>query len=127
MKQREAVKYRSEIAALADGKTIQYRHARSDGWQDIDDPSFAIDCEYRIKPEPKLRPWRPEEVPVGAWLRRKMPPTGYHVWLIVGVSASSGDVAFSQDSHRSLEEILNYEHSTDNGATWRPCGVMEES
>ena len=45
------------IQAFAEGKTIQYKV--KGGWQDIDNPSFNdLPSEYRIKPEPKYRPFK---------------------------------------------------------------------
>lgn len=47
------------IKAFADGKTIQ---AFSFGkWHDCDDPPF-LHAGYRVKPEPKLRPYNRDEL-----------------------------------------------------------------
>ena len=47
------------IQAYAEGKTIQSRCIKGDTslWYDDEDPSFDDDFEYRIKPEPKYRPF----------------------------------------------------------------------
>lgn len=47
------------IQAYAEGKTIQSRCIKGDTslWYDDEDPSFDDDFKYRIKPEPKYRPF----------------------------------------------------------------------
>ena len=48
------------IQEYAEGKTIQSRYVKGDTslWYDDEDPSFDDDLEYRIKPEPKFRPFK---------------------------------------------------------------------
>ena len=47
------------LQAFAEGKTIESRCIKGDKslWYDDEDPSFDDDFEYRIKPEPKYRPF----------------------------------------------------------------------
>jgi hypothetical protein len=45
MKLKDTAKYLPFVQVLADGKIVEY--------------------QVRIKPTPTLRPWKPEEVPVG--------------------------------------------------------------
>lgn len=47
------------IQAHAEGKIVQSRCIKGDTslWYDEEDPSFDDDLEYRIKPEPKYRPF----------------------------------------------------------------------
>lgn len=51
------------IQAYAEGKVIQSRCIKGDTslWYDEEDPSFDEDFEYRIKPEPKYRPFKNAE------------------------------------------------------------------
>ena len=51
------------IQEYAEGKTIQSRCVKGDTslWYDDEDPSFDDDFEYRIKPEPKYRPFKNAE------------------------------------------------------------------
>lgn len=51
------------IQEYAEGKTIQSRYVKGDTslWYDDEDPSFDDDLEYRIKSEPKFRPFKDEE------------------------------------------------------------------
>ena len=48
------------ISAYAEGKTVQFMDNK-DMWQDYDDPNFFGDVKYRIKPEPKYRPFKTQE------------------------------------------------------------------
>ena len=45
------------LQAYTEGKTIQIK--TDDGWKDLNEPSFAepFDSLYRVKPEPKYRPF----------------------------------------------------------------------
>ena len=51
------------LQAFADGKTIESRCIKGDKslWYDDEDPSFDNDFEYRIKPEPRYRPFKDAE------------------------------------------------------------------
>lgn len=55
--ERKPHKHAEVIKAWADGATIQVRVKPEHRWQDLDPhwlaPCFAIDAEYRVKPEPK--------------------------------------------------------------------------
>ena len=73
------------------------------------------DTEYRIKPTAKLRPWTADEVPLGAWVLEKA--NRERRWLITDVH----DQEFRSDL------LKLYEHSTDGGKNWLPCGVVEEA
>lgn len=92
-----------------------------DKWVEVANPVFSGPPDhYRIKPRPKFRPWRADEVPVGALLRRKDDSAR---WLIVG--AKDNDIAYSQSSTKTLDALERFEHSTDGGLNWKPCGVEE--
>ena len=51
------------IQAYAEGKAIESRCIKGDKslWYDDEDPSFDDEFEYRIKPEPKFRPFKDAE------------------------------------------------------------------
>ena len=51
------------IQAYAEGKAIESRCIKGDKslWYDDEDPSFDNDFEYRLKPEPKYRPFKNAE------------------------------------------------------------------
>lgn len=79
---------------------------------------------FRIRPKPRLRPWKPEEVPVGALIRLRNRET-INSWLIVGFSADTGRIAFGTSGDREIGDLADIEHSTDGGRSWKPCGVEE--
>jgi hypothetical protein len=59
MNRKEAKELMPIIRAFAEGKTIESRYIKGDKslWYDDEDPSFDNDLEYRIKQEPKYRPF----------------------------------------------------------------------
>ena len=62
---REETKRRAELySALADGKTIQVQNPNGGEWFDVKIETLRSICEefnYRIKPEPKYRPFKTQE------------------------------------------------------------------
>lgn len=47
------------ITAFAEGKTIQYYNNEKKDWIDVDEhPSYSFAVKWRIKPEPKYRPFK---------------------------------------------------------------------
>lgn len=48
------------IQAFSEGKPVQSRCIKGDTslWYNDEDPSFDDDFEYRVKPEPKYRPFK---------------------------------------------------------------------
>ncbi len=90
-------------------------------WYAKSGSSFFPHSIYRRKPTPTLRPWKPEEVPLGVLVRSK--DDHKERSLICGtdrfhINTGLGFFTFS----RALEML---EHSIDNGKTWLPCGVEE--
>ena len=59
MTREEAKQLLPIIQAFAEGKAIESRCIKGDKslWYDDEDPSFDNDLEYRLKPEPKYRPF----------------------------------------------------------------------
>jgi hypothetical protein len=104
------------MQAFVDGKEIERYSPTYLMWKAVPSPSWNFNTfSYRIKPVAKIRPWTADEVPLGAWGRRKENPK--HRYII----CSTGDDSVSQYLFESCE------HSTDGGKTWHPCGVMEEA
>ena len=99
------------------GKHWNPRESLKPDWSDTDDPCWDFDnCYYRRKPAAKLRPWTADEVPLGAWGRNPQYPKTR--WLI--------DRTSNTENRKDWLDT-KYEHSTDGGKTWLPCGVVEES
>lgn len=113
------------ITAFAEGKTIQYLNT-SNEWEADEDLNFgSTPFRYRIKPEPKLRPWKPGEVPLGAIIRSKSNPQNWA--MVTGCldgKVKIGIVGFDCDADFSNPH-LSCEHSIDGGKQWLPCGVEE--
>jgi hypothetical protein len=102
------------MQAFVDGKEIESL-CNEVIWERVVNPIWSWNTTwYRIKPTPVLRPWTADEVPLGAWMRKKQDVT--HRWVVI----ETGDELWRQDWCK------NHEHSTDCGKTWLPCGVMEE-
>jgi len=110
------------MQAFVDGKEVQ-RHGKQwnpkeslkPDWSDIDEPCWGFDnCYYRIKPTPTFRPWTADEVPLGSIMRTK----GLEGRCIIIDTETSDDRSYWLNAR---------EHSIDNGKTWLPCGVMEET
>lgn len=128
---KQAIERAPLLKAWGEGKKLQYNSGY--GWHDcaemhgiLDDPKV----EYRIKPEPKLRPWKPEEVPVGALLKYKstiaiisfVNTEGFGFTQYMPGGGNNSDTSV-WGFYRVFDTI---EHSLDHGKTWLPCGVMEE-
>lgn len=82
-----------------------------------------------LPPPAKLRPWRPSETPVGALYRTKESAnveSGYR-GVITYVDDGGIPIPYGQQIvWITFDRLLaTYEHSTDNGVTWKPCGVEE--
>ena len=102
------------MQAFVDGKEVEYE--RPDGiWMIINSPAWNWHSQdYRIKPTPVLRPWTADEVPLGMQMRKKQDVS--HRWVVIDTGNELWRQAWLED----------FEHSTDKGVTWLPCGVMEE-
>ena len=51
------------IQAFVNGQTVQYKSGEGAEWIDIEEESYFVGCPvfYRIKPEPKYRPFETKE------------------------------------------------------------------
>ena len=117
MTREQTIEAAAVMLAWADGKEIECKEmALTGGWTTTENPQWRWkDFSYRIKPTPVLRPWTADEVPLGAWGRNPQYPKTR--WLI--------DRTSSEENRKDWCE--KYEHSTDGGKTWLPCGVVEEA
>lgn len=102
------------IQAFAEGKTIQSRYINgSNTWLDDNNLSFGDGVEYRIKPEPKYRPFKDAEEcwqemqkhqPFG-WVKDK--EEGYKVTITrVNDDENTGIIVINGKSEWTLEGII---------------------
>jgi hypothetical protein len=109
------------IKAFGEGKTVQY-NSPCGGWENIQEPQFfEAPVSYRINPEYHLRPWKPEEVPVGALIKNRFLRS-----MILGCDNNGTCYVSHTAANFITGELLNdWEYSLDHGKTWLPCGVEE--
>lgn len=127
MTKQEVLEAANVMIAYANGKKIGTRPRRSI------EPLLGIlyvptwnweQKDYCVIPDQTCRPWTADEVPVGCILKTKSTNS---VRLLIGRN-NAGEILIAGDRYRSREWLLGeYEHSTDGGVTWKPCGVVEES
>ena len=102
------------IQAYAEGKAIESRCIKGDTslWYDDEDPSFDDDFEYRLKPDPKYRPFKDAEEcwhemlkhhPLG-WVKDKQ--DGHYV-LITGVDDDTCGMSLNGNAAWSLSGIMD--------------------
>lgn len=99
-----------------------------DQWMPLDENTWLKKSNsIRRKPAPKLRPWKPEKVPLESWFRNIQSEGLFRLvsvrktYVLMGFNAKEG----SEHTYESL--LRNMEHSIDGGKTWKPCGVIEET
>jgi hypothetical protein len=84
----EAKEFIPLIQAWANGRIIQLKTTSNPGqWTDApDDIAWnSLPQNYRVKPEPKLRPWKPEEVPLltlARWKQRFVSHVGFVTTIV---------------------------------------------
>lgn len=114
---------------FANGGEIEYidlphTGLRSQKWNRCLSPVFNWDdCDYRIKPETKYRPFGEKDIVVGAIVRLKSLKT--EARLVCGQLFEGGNmsVEFGHGFIRAEKMLMDYEMSVDGGSTWTPCGV----
>ena len=109
------------IAAHRDGKKIEFASFGSKIWDECNPRWNFLTYNYRVKPELRLRPWKPEEVPHGAAFKLKC---GGKTIFFPTVLADAL-VEFGNHCVPYGYLMAEYLHSTDGGKTWLPCGVEE--
>ncbi len=126
---KEDARKRAEIMlAYANGAEIEVRMGMNDSWTTLYTPAFEQSnlLEYRIKPEKKYRPWKPEEVPVGAMIHWNS--STKHTYLIYSHYSDEGKVGiFKRDGIKTYEyeTLFKYCSWSRDGKTWQPCGVKQ--
>ena len=106
------------MQAYVDGKEVESKLIGTYDWVLDKNPSWnCFNYDYRIKPTTVLRPWTADEVPLGAWIRRKDA-------LYCGRRVL---ICETYDESTRSTWLVTSEHSTDGGKTWSACGVVEEA
>ena len=91
MTREEAKELLPIIQAFAEGKVIQCKNCITNEWRDFDEPAFnGLPDNYRIKPEPKYRPFKSQEEcwqemhkhPDFGWVKYKDSKSMYHIRVI---------------------------------------------
>ena len=129
MTREEAKQLLPIIQAFAEGKAIESRCIKGykSLWYDDEDPSFDNDLEYRLKPEPKYRPFANAEEcwkemqkhqPLG-WVKDKK--DGHYV-LITGVDDDTCGMSLNGNAAWSLSGIMDLFTFSDG----TPFGILEE-
>ena len=126
MTREEAKEWLPIIQAFAEGKTIQFRE------RDIEEPSFdGCINEYRIKPEPKYRPFKNQEECWQEMLKHQ--PIGYikgkvqkNVVFITKISTNThNELSFSLSISTSVYDaeclFSSYTFADDT-----PFGIQED-
>ena len=133
---REEAKRRAELySALAEGKTIQYK-SDHDEWVDLKMDlmcGIAESYKYRIKPEPKYRPFETQEEcwnemlkhqPFG-WVKSKV--KGYfHLIGLVQWSSEFEDVMITFATSEQLARSSRSLFEDFTFADGEPFGIKEE-
>ena len=106
------------IQAYAEGKVIESRCIKGDKslWYDDEDPSFDNDFEYRLKPEPRYRPFKDAEE---CWNEmQKHQPIGYTKLI--------GEIEYSFIT--DVDDTINYSDAIKEYtfADGTPFGIREE-
>ena len=134
---REEIKRRVELySALADGKTIQVQNPNGGEWFDVKIDTLRSICEglnYRIKPEPKYRPFKSQEEcwnemlkhqPFG-WVKSKKSERLFSIGLVLWNNEFNDvSVTFACDGMLGRSSKSMFEDFTFADGT--PFGIKEE-
>jgi hypothetical protein len=108
------------IQALAEGRAVDVLMDNGDYRR----PATAEDIHLNgiLAFQPTLVPWTFDNCPVGVLVRDSSVERS--VRMLIGKTASIVNITGCQSlTYEQLREF--YQHSTDGGKTWLPCGTME--
>jgi hypothetical protein len=89
------------------------------GWERF---TFCRKFKQQNKTTIYMRPWKINEVPIGAWVRRIKTKGADGIDSIVSCGASH--IRLGSGNNFTYKEILEFgEYSEDKGKTWNPCGI----
>ena len=130
MTREEAKEMLPIIQAYADGKQIQYFEVCTRRWEDITAPSWIRGIPYRVKPEPKYRPFKDADEcwqemlkhePFG-WVRNKFNHNGVIATIICLDSRKEFRIHTNFNHGNTSEDMINSFIFADGA----PFGVKEE-
>ena len=118
------------IQAAVEGKAIEFRDSDHKYWQELTVPAFNLDVyKYRIKPEPKYRPFANAEEcwqemqkhqPFG-WIKDKE-IGDYEIITRVNDKENIGFMAINSQRDWTLEGLMDFYTFADG----TPFGIKEE-
>ena len=132
MTREEAKEVLPIIQAFVEGKTLEYRELGGE-WKEAHTPTWSSRLFYRIKPEPRYRPFKTQEECWQEMLNHQ--PFGWLKSKKNGSSCCIGEVSWSdafRDVHITYSTNESLAHSTIsvfNGYTFAdgtPFGIKEE-
>ena len=92
------------MQAYVDGKQIQWE--RSDGkWADVPEPSWSVNANFRVKPEPKYRPFKDADECWQEMLKHE--PFGWVVIIENNLSIKYNIQALVQDGVKSTAVLTD--------------------
>ena len=103
-----------QILAFKNDKTIQVKSLSTGIWHDTNDPSFDIMYEYRVKPEPKLVPFKFSDA---KFLLGKIVKGRSCIFIISNVSEHG---IYNSLGNYTFKELLN-NCTFEDGS---PCGII---
>ena len=136
MTREEAKELLPIIQAFAEGKTIEVYYGEEQGWHTmvITNPKFELKpSQYRIKPEPKYRPFKSQEECWQEMLKHQ--PFGWLKSKKNGRLRCIGEVSWSDEfetvyialsTSESLSRSANYMFDEYTFADGAPFGIKEE-
>lgn len=125
MTREEAKELLPIIQAFAEGKVIQCKNCITNEWRDFDEPVFSgLPDNYRIKPEPKYRPFETKEEcwhemhkhPDFGWVAAQDSKVIYHINIV-------GDGYIHIDGSSVIFSTAYSEYEFLDG---KPFGIKEE-
>ena len=115
MNRKDIEKHWEQILAFKDGKIIQ--KSLNGVWYDTNEPSFDITYEYRVKPEPKLVPFKFSDA---KFLLGKIVKGRSCIFIISNVSEHG---IYNSLGNYTFKELLN-NCTFEDGS---PCGIIAQN
>lgn len=114
------------IQAFAEGKKIEYY---DDEWIETSTPVWQVGVKYRIKPEPKYKPFKNQEEcwqemhkhPDFGWVKNKSTKAYCNMTDIYKIKSESAKITINNYAY-TLNEVFNLFTFTDD----TPFGIKEE-